>query len=266
MEKTRIEWAESTWNPVTGCYHECKYCYARRMAARFGDFLRIDGSNIKTVNGRNGELCVEVAYKTANPYPEKFTPTLHKQRLRDYEKKRGRNIFVCSMADLLGDWVPDAWIDAVFEECERAPQHNYLFLTKNPDRYISLDMNGRLLHGANMWYGLTVSDKKQAEAAMITADMTEEAGAFLSIEPILEDVLTDDLKTIIANFVDWVIIGAETGNRKGKVIPERKWIENIVELCREWEKPVFMKDSLSEVWGEQLIREWPEELRPGSRR
>ena len=72
------------------------------MAVRFGDFLRIDGSDIKTVNGRNGELCVEVAYKTANPYPEKFTPTLHKQRLRDYEKKRGRNIFVCSMADLFG--------------------------------------------------------------------------------------------------------------------------------------------------------------------
>lgn len=36
MDKTKIEWAQSTWNPVTGCYHECPYCYARTMVHRFG--------------------------------------------------------------------------------------------------------------------------------------------------------------------------------------------------------------------------------------
>lgn len=258
MEKTRIEWAESTWNPVTGCYHECKYCYARRMAARFGDFLRIDGSDIKTVKGRNGEICVEVAYKTANPYPEKFTPTLHKQRLRDYEKKRGRNIFVCSMADLFGDWVPDVWIDAVFEACERATQHNYLFLTKNAERYCQYHVP----LCENMWYGVSIT--KESEVHLFNS-LPAGANTFVSMEPILED-LQPEKHNILFRQVDWVIIGAETGNRKGKAIPERKWIEDIVKLCRENRKPVFMKDSLSEVWGDSLIREWPEKLRPGSRR
>lgn len=35
MNKTRIEWCDSTWNPVTGCKHGCPYCYARRVAGRF---------------------------------------------------------------------------------------------------------------------------------------------------------------------------------------------------------------------------------------
>lgn len=261
MDKSKIDWCDSTWNPVTGCYHDCKYCYARGITARFGDFMRIDGTDIKTVPGRDGRMCIEVAHKTASPYPEKFTPTLYRHRLMQYAEKKGRVIFVCSMADLFGEWVPDAWIDAVFEACERATQHNYLFLSKNPDRYISLDMSGRLLHGENLWYGLTVSDKKQAEGAMIAADMTEKAGAFLSIEPILEDVLIDDLKTVIANFIDWVIIGAETGRRKDKVVPERKWIEDIVSDCRKANIPIFMKSSLSDIWGDSLIREFPEGLR-----
>lgn len=35
MDKTKIEWADATWNPVTGCFHSCEYCYARRIAERF---------------------------------------------------------------------------------------------------------------------------------------------------------------------------------------------------------------------------------------
>lgn len=35
MDKTKIEWCDSTWNPVTGCLHGCEYCYARQIAERF---------------------------------------------------------------------------------------------------------------------------------------------------------------------------------------------------------------------------------------
>lgn len=90
MEKSRIDWTDSTWNPVTGCYHGCKYCYAKGITARFGDFMCIDGENIKTVPGRDGRVCVEVTHKTESPYPEKFTPTLHRNRLKAYVKKKGR--------------------------------------------------------------------------------------------------------------------------------------------------------------------------------
>lgn len=256
MDKTKIDWCDSTWNPVTGCLHGCEYCYARGMAERFGGKQKY--ANIfdesEPIKGSDGKILA---------YPHSFSPTLHRYRLNDYIGKKGRNIFVCSMADLFGDWVPDSWIEEVFAACEKAPQHNYLFLTKNPERYIALDMSGKLLHGENVWYGLTVSDKEQAEGAMITADMTEKAGAFLSIEPLLEDILIDDLETVIANFIDWVIIGAETGRRKNKVIPERRWIEDIVNECRKADIPVFMKSSLADIWGEQLIQEFPEGLKKG---
>lgn len=33
MEKSKIEWTDSTYNPVTGCYNNCPYCYAHRIAA-----------------------------------------------------------------------------------------------------------------------------------------------------------------------------------------------------------------------------------------
>ena len=35
MNKTKIDWATMSWNPVTGCRHGCPYCYARRTATRF---------------------------------------------------------------------------------------------------------------------------------------------------------------------------------------------------------------------------------------
>ena len=61
--------------------------------------------------------------------------------------------------------------------------------------------------------------------------------------------------------MDWVIIGAETGRRKDKVGPKREWIENIVTDCRQYGKPIFMKESLAPIWGEDLIQEFPEGLK-----
>ncbi|MCL2461960.1 MAG: phage Gp37/Gp68 family protein, partial [Defluviitaleaceae bacterium] len=79
------------------------------------------------------------------PYPFYFKPTFHRYRLGEPARmKKPKNIFVCSMADMFGDWVPDEWIKAVFEACEAIPRHRYLFLTKNPARYKALAMAGKL--------------------------------------------------------------------------------------------------------------------------
>lgn len=80
---------------------------------------------------------------------------------------------------------------------------------------------------------------------------------FLSIEPILTDFGEIGVGSYIP---EWVIVGAETGNRKDKVIPRREWIENIVEQCRKYGIPVFMKPSLTDIWGEELIQEFPKAL------
>lgn len=265
MNKTKIDWCDSTWNPVTGCLHGCEYCYARRIAERFGGHT-LDGDT--TTDSFYDEVLDEALYiesqqqKVKAPYPFGFKPTLYRYRLDEYQNKKSRNIFVCSMADLFGEWVPDSWIEEVFKACEKAPQHNYLFLTKNPDRYIELLLHDKLSEHKNMWYGMSITKKSDTHTAeAITQDLPSEANAFLSIEPIMENVLTENLEIVIANFCDWVIIGAETGQRKNKVVPERKWIEDIVNECRKADIPVFMKSSLANIWGEPLIQEFPEELK-----
>ena len=245
MEKTKIDWAESTWNPVTGCEHNCPYCYARSIATRFG------GKVLDIPHILNEPLSVK---GKAQPYQFGFTPTLHRYRMNDYKEKKGRNIFVCSMADLFGWWVDDEWIEEVFNACEEAPQHNYLFLTKNPQRYIVLESERKLPWADNFWFGTSVTRKRDT----YTWFTDKKFHWFLSIEPLLEDLEEMDPEGAKP---EWIIIGAETGRRKDKVKPKREWIENIVNQCRKYKIPVFMKASLEEIWGKDLLQEYPKELR-----
>ncbi len=245
MEKTKIDWCDSTWNPVTGCLHGCKYCYARGIANRFSSGAeKWSDDNLFVLDEK---IYAEESEK-AEPYPYGFMPTLHRYRLDEYANKNGRNIFVCSMADLFGKWVPDSWIEEIFKACDKAPQHNYIFLTKNPNRYIELEGKNILRRRKNMWYGF--SNTKNNEYG--TFRFPSHINFFVSVEPILEHMSVP--------LEDWVIVGAETGRRKDKVIPKREWIENIVSDCKKYDIPLFMKSSLSDIWGEPLIQEFPRGL------
>lgn len=264
MNKTKIDWCDSTWNPVTGCLHGCEYCYARGIAKRFGGWTDSDGdmchdgffkneSEVRELDKplqvfREGQSIFSGKWQNA-PYPYDFIPTFHRYRLNEYIGKKGRNIFVCSMADLFGSWVPDSWIEEVFKACEKAPQHNYLFLTKNPKRYVELSEKGILRCSDNMWYGSTVTSTEEYFGSEKTYN------TFLSIEPMLSSVSPSTIEG-----VKWIIIGAETGRRKNKVIPEKEWIDRIAEDCKRRNIPLFMKSSLADIWGEPLIQEFPEGL------
>lgn len=198
IHKTKIEWCSHTWNPVTGCRHDCPYCYARRIATRFGPKIDEfpDESGI-TAFVNEGVDCYVVEkptelkdwqgnYRRSTPYPKNFAPTLHKYTLTYPEKRlTPAAIFVGSMADLFGRWVPDDWIEQVFDACRRAPRHTYLFLTKNPQRY---DETGiRHLREVKLWEVSVVTWAMNPEATVIgykaaeTADravkLTEDAAA-----------------------------------------------------------------------------------------
>ena len=167
------------------------------------------------------------------------------------------------MADLFGHWVPDSWIEEVFSACAKAPQHNYLFLTKNPERFVDLQNNGKLIVADNMWYGASATNEDQLELAAKTfSDLNCQTKTFLSIEPILEDITVSEYWDYYraAHYVDWVIVGAETGHRKDKVIPKRDWIRSITSDCYDESIPVFMKSSLANIWRNPLVQEFPKEL------
>ena len=247
MNKTKIEWCDSTWNPVTGCRHGCEYCYARRIAERFGKKVP-DYSGYPL--SRGGVHMVDNKFDS-NPYAFLFEPTFHAYRLDEPQrKKKPQTIFVCSMADLFGDWVPDKWIEEVFAACEKAPQHRYLFLTKNPGRYCELANTGKLPERDNFWYGSTLDSMESRRYPGRFGDNT-----FVSIEP-----LTERMDVGLGSFGrdKWIIIGAETGNRKGKVIPEKEWVDAICEAADITQAAVFMKDSLLPIVGEEhMRREFP---------
>lgn len=276
LHKTKIEWATHTWNPVTGCYHGCFYCYARSLIRRFEPHTVERPMNPGAILAEaNAPGCVVVtepvrlmdelgAYVRSTPYPVGFRPTLNRYTM-DYPEKRliPSRIFVSSMGDLFGSWVPDEWIAEVFEACKKAPWHTFLFLTKNPERYVELDKHGMLPVGENFWYGATATNASQmSRMSHAFGSISRDAKTFLSVEPLMWDI-TETAGWQISmeqSRVDWIIVGAMTGPGGTKGRPPREWLEKIVADAREAQIPVFMKDSLAPVWGTDLIQEFPEDM------
>jgi protein gp37 len=252
MNKTKIDWADATWNPVTGCLHGCEYCYAKKIAERFGskttdDVPRYLGDPMMKTRGKGG----------INPYPFGFAPTFHAYQLqKPAHWKTPRTIFVGSMADMFGEWVPTEWKRRVFRVCLRWKQHRYLFLTKHPEGIWKDGFVPSIED--NIWYGVSVT--RNAELGRISY-LPIEANRFISIEPMLEAIDLDARPMKVAvPFADWVIIGAETGKRKKRVIPERRWVEDVTRYAHEHGAKVFMKESLRELMGTDFIQEFPWEV------
>jgi len=225
-----IGWARWSWNPVTGCLHNCEYCYARDLAERF--------------------------------YPEKFVPTFHPERLpaprhtkvpaQAKDDPAWRRVFTCSMADLFGKWVPQEWIAAVFEQIRDNPQWEFLCLTKFPDRLADLEWP------ANVWAGTTVDRQHRVQVAEKSFARVKAGIRWLSCEPLLEPLRFSSLEMF-----DWVVIGASTGSQQAEPFaPPFEWVVDLYQQARAAGCRVYLKHNLfrsedGHAPGMQPIREWP---------
>ena len=259
MTRTKIDWTDFSHNPVTGCFGRCPYCYAAKTARRFARRGVARGRQCET--GKVHVLDEPVYFRDKHgkerisPFPFGFDPTFHRYRLDGLEKvKKPSRVFIGSMADVFGDWVDGEWIQEVFNACARSPQHKYIFLTKNPKRYRDLAGRDMLPHGSNYWWGTTVT--RQKDKAFFSAN--GKYNTFLSIEPIFDTIILENFSARLGT--SWVIIGGETGNREGKVVPQREWLKTVVDDCKTMGIPLLMKSNLEAVWNRKLVQKFPKGL------
>jgi protein gp37 len=217
-DNSKIEWTDATWNPVRGCTKispGCVHCYAETFAERFRSVI-------------------------GHPFEFGFDLRLAPEKLGDPIRwSKPRKVFVNSMSDLFHENVPDAYIEEVCRVMLAANWHTYQILTKRADRMAEL-LRGKLSNGAkaaHIWWGVSVENRKHGLPRIAKLCGARPTVAFLSVEPLLEDLGGVDLRGI-----HWVIVGGESGPGARPMRPD--WVRNIRDQCRDAGVPFFFKQ-----WG-----------------
>jgi protein gp37 len=282
MGKTSIEWAEQTWNPITGCAKVsagCKNCYAETIAKRFwGDRKFTD---------------------------VRFHPDRLEQPLR---WRKPRMVFVNSMSDLFHEDVTNAQIAAVFGIMAATPQHTYQVLTKRPERMVEWfgwvnrecgrmsragfcssaahDILGPFGFGGqpwplpNVWLGVSVENQETADERVPILLGCPAATRWVSYEPALGPV---NLRTHAwvpwvphsarpphkpnpNTYLDWVVIGGESGHKARSF--DLQWARDVLAQCEAAGVAAFVKQigsnpidcTITHAKGGDPA-EWPADLR-----
>jgi protein gp37 len=279
---THIEWADATWNPVTGCSvlsAGCTNCYAMRMA----------GTRLRDHDSRKG-LTVDSKAGPVWNGQVRFNEQWLTEPLR---WKRPRRIFVVAHGDLFHEAVPDAWIDRVFAVMALAPRHQFQVLTKRaarmrayigrrgaspslPSHEIMAAMDGICRDKwpdlrwplPNVWLGVSVEDQRAADERIPELLATPAAVRWISAEPLLGPVdlgkivlradgqlptalsnsLGDYVQPLTGNFrdspmLDWVVAGGESGPGARPMHPD--WVRGLLDQCEMAGVPFLFKQ-----WGQ----------------
>ena len=222
-QSSKIEWTESTWNPVRGCTRVsegCRFCYAERIAARFsGKGMAYEGLAKNTKAGPRWTQQV------------RFIPALLDEPLK---WKKPRRIFVNSMSDLFHEKVKLSDIQKVFDVMRKADKHQFQVLTKRAERL--LEYSPKLPWPPNVWMGVSVEDNRVMDR-IEALRQTDAHIKFLSLEPLL-----GALPNLTLDEIDWVIVGGESG--PGAREMKKKWVIDIRDQCADAKVPFFFKQ-----WG-----------------
>jgi protein gp37 len=215
---SKIEWTDATWNPVRGCTKVspgCAHCYAETFAERFRGVPN-------------------------HPYELGFDLRLVPEKIAEpFGWSKPQMVFVNSMSDLFHRDVPDDYIVLVTRVMVSANWHTYQVLTKRADRLRDL-LRSKLAFAASLrhiWWGVSVENRRHGLPRVQHLREANPSMAFLSIEPLLED-----LGEFALNGIEWVIVGGESGAGARPMKPE--WVRQIRRQCRAANVPFFFKQ-----WG-----------------
>lgn len=224
----RIGWCDYTWNPVTGCLLGCRYCYARAISKRFG---------------------------------RSFYPSFYPERLDEPKKvKKHSRIFIPSMGELCGPWVPWEWQKAVIETMEATPWHTFQVLTKFPDVASNIASWPK-----NVWLGASV-DEFHDGVYDIMDELSQSCcdTVFVSFEPVLSGFPEWIHEWLNTKRIDWMILGALTRNGRTVAFEKggtrREWVDQLLEAGLRHSIPIYMKENLRPIFpGEPFLQQWPED-------
>ena len=163
-----------------------------------------------------------------------------------YKLKKPARIFVGSTIEMFHEKIHGTWLMQIMEVVEQNPQHTFQFL------YHFTSPRG--IFPTNCWLGLTATSYRDASKALLFSETYPEHTKFISFEPLLDN---PQIPKEVFGRINWVIIGAETGNRKRKIEPREQWIWQLLEDADAWNLPVFMKDNLKPYWNLELRKEFP---------
>ncbi len=233
MSKTKIDWCDEVWNPVTGCSkisEGCRNCYAEKMANR----LQKMGCK-KYANG--------------------FKVTCHDEELSRKFSGKGKRIFVNSMSDLFHDDVYPSFVLRILAVIRSNPQHTFIVLTKRAKdlyflNYIAKSSDVKYQPLLNLWLGVSVENQKAADERIPLLLKTPAALRFVSVEPMLENIDLGEflpawdeygypVNQLTAKSLDWVICGCESGTNRRPFNAD--WARSLRDQCEESGVPFFLK-------------------------
>jgi len=287
-QKSKIEWTDATWNPVTGCTKVstgCKHCYAERL------FPRVYGRDMVPIENPAVALANEETDR-----PREFTDVwLHPERLEQpLHWKKPRMIFVNSMSDLFHEDIPFEFIHRIFAVMAKTEQHTFQILTKRPK--IMLKYTTKLWGSPlkNVWFGISCENQETADERIPLLLQLPAAVRFLSCEPLLDEIdlreplnhypvqtscrqyvtrdmaidagdrefegslySDDEWEQTVPEGIDWVIVGGESG--PGYRPMNLDWARSIRDQCTVAGVPFFFKQTAGKkaIPDDLMIREYP---------
>ena len=245
-DRRGIEWTDYTWNPVGGCKHGCRWtmpdgtiaiCYAEAVAERVAQ----------------------------DAYPQGFAhhywrPDSVKEPLK---LKKPAKIFLDSMSDLMGYWVPEDQVKEVLEVCRQAPQHSFQLLTKNAPRLLQFEFPPNVWVGVSappsMMFGRELSQEQQERMVTRQIEVLRQVNVpvrWMSIEPLSFDIAP----LLVGSELQWAVIGAATNGAKAYQ-PKPEWVAHVLEVLDAQKTKVFFKGNLE--WPQEAWREDFPEIRIG---
>lgn len=226
----RLAWCDYTWNPVRGCLHQCQW-------------IMSDGALVEC-------YAKSAAERTArHAYPEGFEHHYWKPDVlaEPMKVKRPSRIFLNSMSDLMGYWIPEEQVNQIFDACRRTPWHTFFMLTKHAPRLRLFDFPPNVCVGISappsIMYGTPLTDfmkQRWMSFALRMLDRVDVPVRWICVEP-----LSFDIAPLLkgAN-LQWALLGAaSSGGRTYQ--PRAEWVQNLVDVLDAQGTRIFMQSNLA---------------------